>query len=227
MNIILYEFEIKNLLKNGKGQIRRVCKVNNEHFWSELPRYYTDMTLVEIKNGLQLRVDHCLPVRNGEICKDTEYIKCPFGAVGQELWCKETWTEIHSKFSLRNDTEYCYKADYRGEIELIDDHGFCFARVPWKSPVTMPHSASRLTIVPERIWVEGVQKISAESALLDEGMTREIAYGLGMSVSESEEEFNLSQQPKRVFSQVWDSHAKPGYKWADNPMVFAAEVRAK
>jgi hypothetical protein len=202
-SIILYDFEVQNLYKNGKGQIRRAIPIEF------LPGYNPEWT------GYRPIFEYgkfFLANSKGEPA--TKEIKCPFGAVGEKLIVQETWAEIHSRYNLnQNDTEYCYKADYGEKVELIDENGFCFSRVPWKSPVTMPREASRLTIVPERIWRERVQNITHEDACAE-----------GFDEQHCQKGYTWG---RLGFSQEWDSRAKSGYKFADNPMVFAAEVKIK
>jgi hypothetical protein len=214
MNIILYDFELQNLLKNGHGQIRRAMK--SPPLWIAEPN---------------------VPFKT-EDCNPKGIIKCPFGAVGEEIWCKETWArllavspatdkpnewgdrfykEIESPTKQPNGlwnydgTHIIYAAD--GGIEWCDGNGFMDFRqngTPashWKSPVTMPREASRMIIIPERIWWEPLQKID----------------WAGMKA----EGFEAIEQFEGCFSQVWDSHTKPSYKFADNPIVWCGEVRVK
>jgi len=202
-SIILYDFELQNLQKNGHGQIRRVCKVqppnDNYKLGRETSGKYEDKMF-------WYDDDFCC----------SEHFTCPFGAAGEEIWCKETWGIWQRGDStpggLPYDPTYIYQAtDDNPDIpESAIVEPFC-----WKSPVTMPREASRLTIVPERIWVERVQDIS-EKDIDAEGI--EWTYW-------GDNRGYFTGKP--VFTKTWDSRAKPGYNWANNPMVFVAEVRAK
>jgi hypothetical protein len=204
MNIILYDFEIQNLLKNGKGQIRRVCKVQPPYLDCKIEKLIDTTSRDHKKNIGKYRWDGT-----------DEYFTCPFGAVGEKIWAKETWcmvTRLNDCYGKRSnlcggiDSWNYYKADGR---KLPD--GFT-----WRSPVTMPREASRITIVPDKIWTERVQDINGNNLW---------AEGFG-TASEVRTPY-IYGKAKAEFEFIWDSHAKPGYKFADNLMVFAAEVMVK
>jgi len=217
MNIILNDFEIQNLLKNGRGQIRRVCKVQPPNGNYKLGRETSgkyEGKLFWYDDGF------CL----------SEHFICPFGAVGEELAVKETWRERWGMSYANYGCGSAYPVDDVHEIGYKDDISIYFAGLTllcpdectiksdsnwsnWKSSVTMPREASRLTIVPERIWVERVRKIT-EDSIKAEGIDPKIYPHHNFDYFEP-------------FKILWDSHAKPGYKWANNPMVWCAEVRAK
>jgi len=210
MNIILYDFEVQNLLKNGKGQIRRVCKVQPPDDSYKLGR--------EISG----RYDGKLFWYNPDgFFAEAQHFTCPFGAVGEEIWCKETWF----KNAPGGITKYFYKADEQPDEVVGQMSAFGYS---WRSPVTMPHEASRLTIVPETIWTERVQKIMEEEAIA-EGFEGEVCTHPNADEHGCTDCYNTGwiEPPQVGFMQEWDSYAKPGYKWADNPMVFAAEVCLK
>lgn len=210
MNIILHDFEIQNLFKNGRGQIRRAIPIKF------LPGYNPEWT------GYKPIFEYgrfFLAGSRGEPA--TKEVKCPFGTVGEEIWVKETWCPYPEEGTGRI---WYRAADERSHDRWRDNSKMPKHLYDWRSPVTMPREASRLTIIPERIWTEPLQKISPSDAFCS-GITRDIGHQLGMSVSESEETFNLSYQPKDVYKRVWNRHNKPGYKWADNPMVFVGEMR--
>jgi hypothetical protein len=196
-SIILYDFEVQNLLKNGKGQIRRVFKVQPPGDHYKLGRE----TSGKYEDKMFWYDDY--------FCC-SEHFKCPFGAVGEEIWCKETWCEKWEDPGGWTG-EYYYRSDGT-KVSHVDS----VFKSPWKSPVTMPREASRLTIVPDKIWRERVQDITHEDACAE-----------GFDKRHCQKGYVWGTWGRLGFSQEWDSHAKPGYKFADNPMVFAAEVKVK
>jgi hypothetical protein len=185
MNLILYDFEVQNLLKNGKGQIRRAIPIKF------LPGYNPEWT------GYRPIFEYgefYLANSKGEPA--TKEIKCPFN-VGEECWVRETW--------LKADDGYYYKANSSSvSEEARKDYGY-----KWRSPITMPRETSRLTIVPDRVWWESLQNIS-NSDIRAEGAA----------------EFGCVTH-RLNFQLLWDSHAKPGYKFADNPVVWCGEMKVK
>ena len=114
--------------------------------------------------------------------------KCPFGQPGDRLWVQETWSTIHtpkdydsmkydgwieecepieSNFFNYNDYHIVYKLDH-DEIGYPDDE----REWSWRSPVTMPRWASRLTLEVTSVdvkqidgvwcWVVGAKEVKDE-----------------------------------------------------------------
>jgi len=210
---ILYDFEIQNLLKNGKGQIRRAIPIEF------LPGYNPEWT------GYRPIFEYgefYLANSKGEPA--TKKIRCPFGAVGEKLWCKENaWIAPINFFdkddcnkidNLGNPRLVGYSADMNADsVRCAEDYG-----VKQTSSACMPQWASRLTIVPERIWTELLLDITDADAI-QEGCFPVSFYGL--------DDDSFPNSPREQFRETWDSHAKPGYKWPDNPMVFVGDVVVK
>jgi hypothetical protein len=195
----LYDFELQNLQKNGRGQIRRVCKVqppnDNYKLGREISGKYDGKLFWYNPDGFFAEAQH---------------FTCPFGAVGEEIWVKETWgiDDCSTIFP-----EYIYKAD----------NGF-YPEGGWKSPVTMPREASRLTIISEQIQTERLQDITEKSA---RNIGLKDPYEYQNPIYYDAKDFDGIEIDKCAFAGWWDSRAKPGYKWANNPLVFVAEVKIK
>jgi hypothetical protein len=221
-SIILYDFELQNLLKNGKGQIRRVCKVQPPYPDCKIEKLIDTTCREHKKNIGKYRWDGT-----------DEYFTCPFGVVGEEMIVKETWIsgwpvidgdlQQYDENGNELPKRFWYRSDSDPDFFWTDDNYSHVDRVPWKSPITMPYEASRMTIVPERIWTERVQEITEEGAMV-EGAWPEFE----MSTEEfSDKKFIPNSTYKLGFKHLWNSHAKPGYKFADNPRIFVAEVMVK
>lgn len=133
-------------------------------------------------------------------------IPSPFGQIGDRLWVRETCF-IHNKPNERepNGTVY-YAAD-------IGPGG------PGSKPtpsIHMPRWASRITLEITAVRVERLQDISEADAKA-EGPDW---MGLGPYTSADELE-----TPRDGFSRLWDSFAKPGEKWKDNPWVWVYKFK--
>lgn len=154
---------------------------------------------------------------------DVELITCPYGQVGDRLWCKET-------FVLEDDSEYQYEnynplltdrpiktmpsedefssshliPHYRAtepDVLITDgENGKGELKTVWSPSIFMPRWASRIILEITALRAERVQKITEEDAIQE---------GLG------------NQEPIAQFSCLWDKlYAKRGYSWASNPWVW-------
>lgn len=118
-------------------------------------------------------------------------ISCPFGAVGDCLWVRETWSVVSHAFDddgLMVDyvpdrpakavhekpfgNGYCsghviYAAD--GDFTWGDDDGCVDGRSCWKPSIHMPRWASLITLEITGVRVERLQDISQKDAIAEGG----------------------------------------------------------
>ena len=220
-SIILYDFELQNLLKNGKGQIRRAIPIKF------LPGYNPEWT------GYRPIFEYgefYLANSKGEPA--TKEIKCPFN-VREEYWVRETWCRVtrlndcygkHSNLCAGVDSWILYKVDGK---RLPDEY-------TWKSPVHMPREVVRdqkhLAVVFDDVTHGRLQDMMEQDAIECgfEGV-RCHHHPFGNTVYGCTDCYNTGwlEPPTAEFVFEWDSHAKPGYKFADNPVVWCGEVRVK
>jgi len=78
----------------------------------------------------------------------------------------------------------------------------------------MPRRLSRITLEVEAVKVERLQQMSVKDARKE-----------GVVVWESDRLQRGELAPCRDFSDSWDSHAKPGSKWKDNPWVWVVTFK--
>ena len=97
---------------------------------------------------------------------------CPFGAVGDRLWVRETWQGPlipEAEFMNPNDfysSAYCeYAADGGPEPEYVDMDDDI--RRGWKPSIHMPRWASRITLEITGVRVERLQDISESDAVAE------------------------------------------------------------
>lgn len=81
----------------------------------------------------------------------TEYLKCPYGGIGDILWVRETWNY------KGNTQQIAYKANFDKEI--------LFLCGKWKPSIFMPKSACRIFLKITDIKVERLQDIREEDAI--------------------------------------------------------------
>jgi hypothetical protein len=128
------------------------------------------------------------------------YPLCPYGSVGDRLWVREVWREAYTKYIGSNGI--IYKADKEKSLGMAE-----YCAYKWKSPIHMPRWASRITLEITDIRVERLQEISEVSAY-KEGVNYN-PYTEGISVM--------------LFQSLWNSLAKKGFKWEDDPWVWVLE----
>ena len=235
MNLDLYDFELQNLQKNGKGQIRRAIPIKF------LPGYNPEWT------GYRPIFEYgefYLANSKGEPA--TKEIKCPFN-VGEEYWVREMWRERWGMSYANCGCGSTYPVDEVREIGYKDGVSVYFAGLTllcpdectiksdndwssWHSPVTMPREASRFTVMFDDVIHGRLQDMTEQDAIECgfEGV-RCHHHPFGNTVYGCTDCYNTGwlEPPTAEFVFEWDSHAKPGYKFADNPVVWCGEMRVK
>lgn len=203
--IIFSEEMVRAILKGEKSQTRRILK---------LPKWSTnnwDNFLVV--DGVP-KISHKL---NGSMLE----VSCPYGAVGDYLWVRETWAK-----ALIGTQPFLYKAD---GVE---------SGLSWNSPVLMPRIASRILLKIVETRAEKLQDISKEDAI-SEGIVSipsdfvpivdrpdcarvgHTYYRDYLSYADGIEAWY--QSPVDSFRTLWQSiHKKwhPSDAWENNPYVW-------
>lgn len=181
-----------------------------------------------------------------------EYVNCPYGAIGDRLWVREKWRVVGwddggpytieyadgSTMQEKENFDYDYEKYMRyyeqSDKECTDaglelDENDCYILkdgvVPtrWRSPIHMPHWASRITLEITDIRVERVQEISERDAgkegIQDIYVPGVVYIGNGETVPKATEATDVE-----TYQYLWDSlNAKRGYPWSSNPWVWVIE----
>jgi hypothetical protein len=122
--------------------------------------------------------------------------RCPYGAVGDRLWVRETWVPtFHGRDCL-------YKAD-----PGHDDPPFPF-KGPWTPSIHMPRWASRITLEITEVRAERLQTIT-EGDVIREGCPMPILYGTGWF--------------RELWDAINGKRA--GCTWADSPWVWVVAFK--
>lgn len=139
-------------------------------------------------------------------------IRCPYGAAGDLLWCRETWADLRG---MGFDTDVAYRAQYlnRHGAEDADsqqrreEYG-----VPWKPSIHMPKRYARLWLRVTDIRVERLQDISEDDA---------IAEGSQVPLDEIHPRPQAALSERHAFANLWDTlNAGRGFGWETNPYVW-------
>lgn len=207
--LILRAHEIKHALSNGCGQFRRVVRPQ--------PGEFTHIDYDDIM-GWHLWWDVMVSgVADGYVDQEYHPIKCPFGTPGDRVLVKETWAP-----HPRATNGVIFKSDMQAVIDGINGADV----YKWKSPVHLLKQRSRLTLEITAVRVERVQEITDDDA---------IACGIKVLPLQSQDDpsawyqsgpgVHQARSAKLSYSNLFDSHAKPGEDWAANPFVWVGEYK--
>ncbi|SVS89295.1 morphogenetic protein [Klebsiella pneumoniae] len=171
---------------------------------------------------------------------------CPFGAVGDRIWVRETWgvashafsddgliidwvpdrpaTAIHEMpFGNGYYSGYAiYAAD--GDFTWGDDDGYEDGRSCWKPSIHMPRAASRILLEITDVRVERLNAISEEDAEA-EGIDMEALYD-SQDCYDCIADHNMTGRPTvtGAFKYLWESiYGEEGLK--SNPWVWVIEFK--
>lgn len=196
---ILFNTEmVKAILSGRKTETRRVIKPqpDNNPLWRtrEFGRNFGGHIAIVDPDGVQHN--------------------CPYGAVGDELYVRETFaplsavrTQDPGSTALRDGA--FYKTDYDYKYALNHDDGTEFKG--WKPSIHMPKKFSRITLKIKEIRVERVQEIT-EAGAEAEGIDVDIVDVNG---------FKVSGTWTDSFHLLWNSiNLKRGFGWDSNPWVW-------
>lgn len=132
---------------------------------------------------------------------------CPFGAVGERIWVRETWVEAGASAP---DLKL-YRANYPDHVPSHYENVPPVEEIRWTPSIHMPRWASRITLEITGVRVERLNSISNESARA-EGYPVERAVDGGNS------------DPWLWFRDLWD-RIYPDQSFKHNPWVWVITFR--
>jgi hypothetical protein len=134
------------------------------------------------------------------------FIRCPYGRVGDRLWVRERWGVVESCFDPRACTVR-YAADDSTK-RIAGETGAQYAgpalSFRWRPSIHMPRWACRTVLEITATRLERLQELSYADALRE-------------GVSDGK------PGALELFRALWDSLAKSGERWDDNPWVWVVE----
>ncbi|WP_431105339.1 hypothetical protein [Enterobacter kobei] len=131
---------------------------------------------------------------------------CPFGAVGDRIWVRETWAEAGAGAP---DLKL-YRANYPAHVPTHYENVPPVDEIRWTPSIHMPRWASRLTLEITGVRVERLQAITLGD------ICKEIGCGL------------YDFRPATYGFQVWENLWKSIYGeegWQVNPWVWVIEFK--
>lgn len=140
--------------------------------------------------------------------------RCPFGQVGDQLWVRETFSDVYGNGGDEEERleHVMYKADGDTDPYVIGGR--------WTPSIHMPRWASRIQLEITGVRVERLQNISEEDAFA-EGVNNKIA---AEAVHKAPSRFTLLPATVHGYAHLWDSINGAG-AWETNPWVWAIDFK--
>ncbi|WP_312582428.1 hypothetical protein [Atlantibacter hermannii] len=191
---------VRAILDGRKTQTRRIIQSPAKNMQA------SGKKVIEYRDpGDKWYGEHVYSMRNqsGTWCdytRDQFLAKCPFGAVGDRIWVRETWT--HESIDAESGS---YSPDYRATAngQPLDCR--------WIPSIHMPRWASRITLEITDVRVERLASISQEDAAKE-------------GYPANPEPYGGSMDKWLWFRQLWDS-IYPEQSFSHNPWVWVIEFK--
>lgn len=201
---------VRAILDGRKTQTRRIMKVQpSDGFHPTHNGYDLDLNAhwytpgVVDKNG-------CLQPAKKDVfgvADENEGYTCPFGAVGDRIWVRETWAEAGAGAP---DLKL-YRADYPEHVPTHYENVPPADEIRWTPSIHMPRWASRLTLEITGVRVERLASVSDEDAGKEGYPANPAPYGGTMD-------------KWLWFRGLWDS-IYPDQSFRHNPWVWVIEFK--
>lgn len=180
---------VRAILDGRKTQTRRIMKIQPEHSGLGLRQ------VIDSKNGSDdgkyfwSSSDSCgLKVRS-------KSFTCPFGAVGDRIWVRETFSPVPDHDEPAGCSAFLYAADGVGPYGK------------WTPSIHMPREASRILLGITDVRVERLRSMSQDDARAE-----------GVIAASGPMEAGLA------FRELWDS-IYGEESWKANPWVWVIEFK--
>lgn len=132
---------------------------------------------------------------------------CPFGAVGDRIWVRETWAEAGASAPELQ----LYRADYPKHVPSNYENVPPADEIRWKPSIHMPRWASRISLEITDVRVERLASVSDDDAAKEGYPANLEPCGGGMD-------------KWLWFRQLWDS-IYPDQSFKRNPWVWVIEFK--
>lgn len=200
------------ILDGRKTQTRRIMKVQPSEDFTPMnmaletdykARWYTP-GIVDKDGYLQPASKEVFGVSN-----ENEGYSCPFGAVGDRIWVRETWNKYGGLLTYRADHDW---------IDDMRKQTVCTAR--WVPSIHMPRWASRILLEITNVRVEQLNVISERDAQA-EGVAK-LQGGFWQHYQPGWTQHQLSARGS--FVTLWKS-IYGEESWNSNPWVWVIEFK--
>ncbi|CDZ82905.1 hypothetical protein BN1086_01000 [Citrobacter koseri] len=237
---------VRAILDGRKTQTRRIMKVQpSDGFHPTHNGYYLDLNAHWYTPGVVDKNGYLQPAKKDVfgVADENEGYTCPFGAVGDRIWVRETWAQLGNEDGCPIDwNDNLVKGGgpeaariYRASCEQkegnyglwsIPDDAYWKPHTDdlqydgtWCPSIHMPRWASRLTLEITGVRVERLNSISQEDAQA-EGME---LTGWRPTYSDPDSGGEV-WTPYDNFAQLWES-IYGEESWKANPWVWVIEFK--
>ncbi len=159
---------VRAILDGRKTQTRRIMKVQpSDGFHPTHNGYDLDLNAHWYTPGVVDKNGYLQPAKKDVfgVADENEGYTCPFGAVGDRIWVRETWAEAGAGAP---DLKL-YRANYPEHVPTHYENVPPADEIRWTPSIHMPRWASRITLEITGVRVEQLDKISEEDSIA-EGM---------------------------------------------------------
>lgn len=228
---IIFDSEsVRAILAGRKTQTRRAVKPQPNEDWYPEVGFYHPVKVA--RDGEEYPGDEVFGAADEEDGR-----VCPYGAPGDELWVRETFChQWHDPPTSKGYYDGYWYAATDPQPVKVDGDGWIVVRKngeeasPWRSPIHMPRTASRLTLRVTEVRVERVQEISNTDAMAEgipgtwgEWGANAPAWALSSIEEPGVEGPHLwdNRTSAENFALRWNSiNKKRGFGWDVNPWVW-------
>lgn len=156
----------------------------------------------------------------------SKLFSCPFGAVGDRIWVRETWSSDFANYYPNDRVWYAADNNRRLDIEVVDGVRGIYSpesdvHVPfrWQPSIHMPRWASRILLEITDVRVERLNSISQEDAQA-EGLE---LTGWRPTYSDPDSGGEV-MTPYDNFAELWSS-IYGDESWKANPWVWVISFK--
>jgi hypothetical protein len=214
---------VRAILDGRKTQTRRIMKIQpSDGFHPTHNGYDLDLNAHWYTPGVVDKNGYLQPAKKDVfgVADENEGYTCPFGAVGDRIWVRETWAEAGAGAP---DLKL-YRANYPEHVPTHYENVPPADEIRWTPSIHMPRWASRILLEITDVRVErlnGISETDAES----EGIDMEALFD-AQDCYDCIADHNMTGRPTvtGAFKYLWESiYGKES--WQANPWVWVIEFK--
>lgn len=214
---------VRAILDGRKTQTRRIMKVQpSDGFHPTHNGYDLDLNAHWYTPGVVDKNGYLQPAKKDVfgVADENEGYTCPFGAVGDRIWVRETWAEAGAGAP---DLKL-YRANYPEHVPTHYENVPPVDEIRWTPSIHMPRWASRLTLEITGVRVERLNGISETDAGA-EGIDMEALFD-AQDCYDCIADHNMTGRPTATgaFKYLWES-IYGEESWKANPWVWVIEFK--